>query len=84
MKRHKGVGFGPTMHFLPAFGYPMGDLTLLGDHPSFGFQFGARDNSNQLDLTLQFRFSKSANYYTIKRNNFFYDLNNYFRGLYWT
>ena len=62
-------GFRTNYAFLAGIWIPMGDLTLLGDHPSFGFQFGARDNSNQLDLTLQFRFSKSANYYTIKRNN---------------
>jgi len=58
----------------------MGDLILLGNHPSFGFQIGARDNRNQLDLTFQFRFSQSASYYTIKRNNAFYDINNYFGG----
>ena len=73
-------GFRTNYAFLAGIWIPMGDLTLLGDHPSFGFQFGARDNTNQLDLTLQFRFSKSANYYTIKRNDSFYDLNNYFGG----
>jgi hypothetical protein len=79
-ERAQRNGFRTNYAFLAGIWIPMGDLTLLGDHPSFGFQFGARDNSNQLDLTLQFRFSKSTNYYTIKRNNFFYDLNNFFGG----
>jgi hypothetical protein len=73
-------GLRTNCAFLAGIWIPMGDLTLLGNHPSLGFQFGARDNSNQLDLTLQFRFSKSANNYTIKRNNSFYDLGNYFGG----
>ena len=73
-------GFRTNYAFLAGIWIPMGDLTLLGDHPSFGFQLGARDNSNQLDLTFQFRFSNSANYYTIKRNNAYYDVNNYFGG----
>lgn len=73
-------GFRTNYAFLAGIWIPMGDLTLLGDHPSFGFQLGARDNSNQVDLTLQFRFSNSANYYTIKRNNAYYDINNYFGG----
>jgi len=74
------TGFRTNYAFLGGIWIPMGDLSLLGNHPSFGFQFGARDNVNQLDLTLQFRFSKSANPYTIKRNTAFYDLNNYFGG----
>ncbi|HEV8507954.1 MAG TPA: hypothetical protein VGQ53_21270 [Chitinophagaceae bacterium] len=73
-------GFRTNYAFLGGIWIPIGDLSLLGNHPSFGFQFGARDNSNQLDLTLQFRFSKAANTYTIKRNNGYYDLNNYFGG----
>jgi hypothetical protein len=73
-------GFRTNYAFLAGIWIPMGDLRLLGDHPSFGFQLGARDNSNQLDLTCQFRFSNSASYYTIKRNNAYYDINNYFGG----
>jgi len=74
------TGFRTNYAFLAGMWIPMGDLALLGNHPSLGFQVGARDNSNQLDFTLQFRFSKSANTYTINRNNGFYDLNNYFGG----
>jgi len=73
-------GFRTNYAFLGGIWIPTGNLTLLGNHPSFGFQLGARNNSNQLDITLQFRFSNSANYYTIKRNNAFYDINNYFGG----
>jgi len=73
-------GMRTNYAFLGGIWIPMSDLSLLGNHPSFGFQFGVRDNSNQLDLTLQFRFSKSANTYTIMRNNGYYDLNNYFGG----
>jgi hypothetical protein len=79
-EKEQRSGFRRNYAFLGGIWIPMADLALLGSHPSFGFQFGARDNSNQLDLTLQFRFSKSENYYTIKRNNGFYDLNNYFGG----
>ena len=74
------TGFRTNYAFLGGVWIPMGDLSLLGNHPSFGFQFGARDNRNQLDITLQFRFSKAANTYTVKRNNGYYDLNNYFGG----
>jgi len=73
-------GFRTNYAFLGGIWIPMGDLALLGNHPSLGFQLGARNNSNQLDITLQFRFSKSANYYTIMRNTAFYDINNYFGG----
>ena len=73
-------GFRRNYAFLAGIWIPMGDLTLLGNHPSFGFQLGARDNRNQLDLTIQFRFSNSANYYTIKRNDVFLNINNYFGG----
>ena len=73
-------GFRTNYAFLGGIWIPMSDLSLLGNHPSFGFQFGVRDNDNQFDLTLQFRFSKSANTYTIMRNGGYYDLNNYFGG----
>jgi len=79
-ERSQRSGFRTNYAFLGGIWIPMSDLSLLGNHPSFGFQLGARDNSNQLDITLQFRFSKSANPYTIMRNNGYYDLNNYFGG----
>jgi hypothetical protein len=79
-ERSQRNGFRTNYAFLGGIWIPMGDLALLGNHPSFGFQLGARDNSNQLDITLQFRFSNSSTYYTIKRNNSYYDLNNYFGG----
>ena len=79
-ERTQRSGFRRNYAFLAGIWIPMGDLVLLGNHPSFGFQIGARDNRNQLDLTFQFRFSNSANYYTIKRNNGYYDINNYFGG----
>lgn len=74
------TGFRTNYAFLGGIWIPMGDLSVLGDHPSLGFQFGGRDNSNQLDFTLQIRFLNSANTYTIQRNNGYYDLTNYFGG----
>ena len=74
------TGFRTNFAFLAGIWIPMGDLSLLGNHPSLGFQFGARDNSNQLDITLQFRFSKSASPYTIERKNALYESDNYFGG----
>lgn len=74
------TGFRTNYAFLAGIWMPTGDLSLLGNHPSLGFQFGARDNSNQIDITLQFRFIKSTNPYTIERKNVLYDLDNYFGG----
>lgn len=59
---------------------PIGHASLLGVHPSIGFQFGGRHNRHQVDLTMQFRFLKSAGTYTVKRNNNLYDLDHYFGG----
>jgi hypothetical protein len=59
---------------------PTGDLTVVGNHPSIGFQLGGRDVYNQLDLTIQFRFLKSANTYLVRRNNILYESSSFFGG----
>lgn len=59
---------------------PTGNAAVLGVHPSIGMQFGGRVDRHQLDFTLQFRFIKSANTYTVKRNNILYDLDHYLGG----
>lgn len=59
---------------------PTGNAAVLGVHPSIGMQFGGRFDRHQVDFTLQFRFIKSANTYTVKRNNNLYDLDHYFGG----
>lgn len=59
---------------------PTGNASLLGVHPSIGLQFGGRFDRHQIDLTMQVRFLKSANTYTVKRNNALYDLDHYFGG----
>lgn len=73
---------GPRVNsaFILGIWMPKGDLTILGNHPSIGFQFGARDNHHQLDFTMQFRFIKSANTYFFKRNNLLYESSHYFGG----
>ena len=59
---------------------PTGNLALLGVHPSVGGQFGIRNQHHEFDLTLQFRFAKSKDTYTVKRNGSYYDRDAYFGG----
>lgn len=59
---------------------PTGNLALLGVHPSVGGQFGIRGLHQEFDLTLQFRFLKSKETYTVKRNDLYYDRDAYFGG----
>jgi hypothetical protein len=59
---------------------PTGNASLLGVHPSIGLQLGGRFDRHQIDLTMQVRFLKSANTYTVKRNNSLYDLDHYIGG----
>lgn len=66
--------------FLVGSWIPAGDVTVVGNHPSFGFQFGGRNEYNQLDLTIQFRFLKSANTYLVSRNNVLYESSHFFGG----
>ncbi|MEP6845263.1 MAG: hypothetical protein ABI861_04645 [Panacibacter sp.] len=59
---------------------PTGNASVLGMHPSFGFQVGGKFDRHQIDLTLQFRFLKSGDSYYVKRSGNFYELDHYFGG----
>ena len=59
---------------------PTGNMSVVGLHPSVGLQLGGRFNRGQLDITMQVRFLKSANTYTVKRNGSLYDLDHYLGG----
>jgi hypothetical protein len=60
--------------------FPTANMAKLGSHPSFGFQVGQHKNSNEIDLTIQFRFLKSAMPYTVLRSDSLYDLTHFFGG----
>ena len=66
--------------FISGVWVPTGHASLLGVHPSIGFQFGGRHNRHQVDFTMQFRFLKSAGTYSVKRSNNLYDLDYYLGG----
>jgi len=48
---------------------PTGSLKKLGPHPEVGFQIGAKHRKMNYDLTLTFKFLRSANYYYARRSN---------------
>lgn len=73
-------GFRTNYAILAGVWVPTGNLSLLGIHPSVGGQLGFRDRHNELDFTLQFRFLKSADTYTVKRDGSYYERDAYFGG----
>ena len=76
-ERKKALGFVSV-----AGGYwiPTKSMALLGSHPSFGIQIGQHHNLNEIDITVQFRFVRSTNKYTVVRNGSAYDLTHFFGG----
>jgi hypothetical protein len=73
-------GIRSNVAFITGIWMPTGNLKIVGKHPSVGFQVGMRDTHNEFDLTMQFRFIKSANTYSVKRNNLYYDSDAFFGG----
>ncbi len=80
LDKEKRSGLRTNLAFMGGVWIPTGNLSLLGAHPSIGFQAGIRDKHNQLDLTVQFRFIESANPYVIERYGSYYVRETYFGG----
>ena len=59
---------------------PSGNLSVLGTHPAIGFQAGGRGKSNELDLTINFKFIKTPNEYVVLRSDSLYSLHHFFGG----
>ena len=59
---------------------PTKDLSLLGAHPSLGLHIGVRPGRHQVDLSLQFRFLNSPNFYTVVKDGLTYTTTYYFGG----
>ncbi len=66
--------------FVSGIWLPSGNLKILGTHPSLGFQLGGRGKSNELDLTMQFRFVNTPGKYYVSRNDSLYAFNHFFGG----
>ena len=76
-ERKTAMGFVSVMG---GYWIPTKDMTILGSHPSFGVQIGHHHNLNEVDITVQFRFVRSADKYTVVRNGSSYDLTHFFGG----
>jgi len=61
---------------------PNGNLSILGNHPLVGVQFGIRTDKLLIDLTLQFKFLKSQNHFQVNHNNTSFDTDHFFGGYY--
>ena len=72
--------FGPVISIISGAWLPSGNLKILGAHPSLGFQIGGRGKSNEIDLTLQFRFVNTPHKYFVFRSDSLYALNHFFGG----
>ncbi|HXL55894.1 MAG TPA: hypothetical protein VN958_06545, partial [Chitinophagaceae bacterium] len=73
-------GFRSNYSFTSGIWLPSNNLSIVGNHPSFGLQLGGRGTHHGVDITMQFRFLKSANLYTVKRNNTLYKRDHFFGG----
>lgn len=73
-------GFRGSFTVVSGIWMPTGNAKILGNHPNIGVQFGSRDNRNEIDFTLQFKFNKTVQPYTVKRNDVLYDRNYFFGG----
>ncbi len=71
-----------TRHFgvLAGYWFPMGDLDVIGSHPSIGMQWGFRHLQHEFDLTLDFRFLNSRQEYYVNRDGLLYYSRGYTGG----
>ncbi len=60
---------------------PMGDLQVLGVHPTIGGLLGYHNHANEFDLNVAAKFMKSPNLYKIYRQDSVYQTD-YFSGIY--
>lgn len=60
---------------------PSKNLKVLGNHPLLGTHIGFEKGRFCYDLTLEFRFLKSANPYWVEKDNIVYKTQHYFGGL---
>jgi hypothetical protein len=60
---------GGVMAISSGIWVPNGHLSLLGVHPSFNFEYGARNAHNEWDLDGALRFGNTPGPYTILRND---------------
>jgi len=74
--RHASQHFG----FSAGGWLPLGDLEVLGNHPSLGFQWGFRHYQMEFNINLDLRFLKSRNEYAVLRDNQLYYDNSYTGG----
>jgi hypothetical protein len=59
---------------------PQSDLSSLGVHPTLGLLAGVRNERNELDLNLAFRFVRTANDYVVWRSDSLYPRHYFFGG----
>lgn len=81
-KKEEGERTGNRSNYalLSGLWLPTGDLGILGNHPSIGFQVGFKGSHDQVDFTLQFRFLNSANKYYVSQNGSLFESSSYFGG----
>lgn len=56
------------MAFFSGIWMPTGELSILGNHPEIGIQFGVKSGKMNYDLTMSFKFIQAKNdYYAIRK-----------------
>ena len=66
-----------TFGLLSGIWLPTGKLRMMGVHPELGLQMGGRDKTNELDLSLFFRFIHAPQPYLVSRNDSLYPRQHY-------
>lgn len=62
---------GGQSHYAVPFGmwHPIGNLSLVGDHPDLGLEYGKRNGKNQLDMSIYVRFLDADQIYYVSRED---------------
>ncbi len=71
---------GTSLGLIGGVWMPQGNLSMLGAHPYLGFLLGGKTDKLTVDVNINFRFLKSANYYFVQVDGLQYASNYFFGG----
>ncbi|RZL41053.1 MAG: hypothetical protein EOP00_25565 [Pedobacter sp.] len=72
----------PEGHFAMYTGMwlPSGNLSIVGNHPLFGFQIGVKKKKTLIDGVMELKFGNSPNVYFVQKDDSLYSTKHFFGG----